>query len=161
MAMKKLFLLPLAALLIAPVTAAAPAADGDLTKPIRQFIDGFNTGDTKSAYAAYVQGDVSIIDEFAPHLWVGPKAPQLWAADYDKHAKATKVTDGSVKYGPPTRSEVEGARAYVIIPTVYNYKEKGARIAEEGEMTFVLSKGKLGWKIKAWTWSGVKPHPAG
>lgn len=159
--MKKLFLLPLAALLIAPVTAAAPAADSELTKPIRQFIDGFNTGDTKSAYAAYVQGDVSIIDEFAPHLWVGPKAPQLWAADYDKHAKATGVSDGSVKYGPPTRREIDGARAYVIIPTVYAYREKGARIAEEGEMTFVLSKGKAGWKIKAWTWSGVKPHPAG
>jgi len=60
--MKKLFLLPLAALLIAPVTAAAPAADSELTKPIRQFIDGFNTGDTKSAYAAYVQGDVVIIE---------------------------------------------------------------------------------------------------
>jgi hypothetical protein len=159
--MKKMFLLPLAALLIGPVTAAAPTTDGGLIKPIHQFIDGFNTGDTKSAYAAYVQGEISIIDEFAPHLWVGPKAPQLWAADYDKHSKATGISDGSVKYGAPTRSEVQGARAYVIIPTVYNYKEKGARIAEEGEMTFVLAKGKAGWKIKAWTWSGGKPHPAG
>ena len=112
--MKKLFLLPLAALLIAPVTAAAPAADSELTKPIRQFIDGFNTGDTKSAYAAYVQGDVSIIDEFAPHLWVGPKAPQLWAADYDKHAKAAGISDGSVKYGAPTRHEIDGSSGPIV-----------------------------------------------
>lgn len=37
----------------------------------RQFIDGFNKGDTKSAFAAC---DISIIDEFAPHLWTGPNA---------------------------------------------------------------------------------------
>lgn len=159
--MKKLLSVLLAGPLVAPVTAATPVGDQDVTKPIHQFIDGFNTGDVKSAYAAYVQGSIVIIDEFAPHLWVGPKAPQLWAADYVKNAKATGVTDGSVKYGPPTRSEVEGARAYVIVPTVYTYKEKGVATAEEGEMTFVLSRGSAGWKIKGWTWSGVKPHSAG
>ena len=139
------------------VVAATPA---DVTAPIRQFIDGFNKGDVNSAYAAYATGDIVIVDEFAPHRWVGPHAPQEWAADYEKHAQATGVTDGIVKYGAPTRTEIEGDVAYVVVPTIYNYKEHGRPLTEEGQMTFVLHAEAGGWKISGWTWTGVKPHPA-
>ena len=148
----------LASLVVSSTVLAATTVE--LTAPIHQFIDGFNTGDVKSAYASYAAGDITIIDEFAPHRWTGPKAPQEWAAEYDKHARATGVSDGLVKYGDPTRTEVEGNAAYVIIPTVYLYKEHGRPTAEEGQMTFVLSKIDGAWKIKSWTWSGVPPHPA-
>jgi hypothetical protein len=47
--------------------SAVAAAQSDVAAPIRQFTDGFNSGDTKSAFAAYAEGDVQIIDEFAPH----------------------------------------------------------------------------------------------
>ena len=155
--MKKAILALLASVLLAP--AAMLAALGDVTAPIHQFIDGFNTGDVKSASAAYATGDIVIVDEFAPHRWVGPHAPQEWAADYDRHALATGVSDGSVKYGAPTRTEIEGDVAYVIVPTIYTYKEHGQPLAEEGQMTFVLHAEAGGWKISSWTWSGVKPHP--
>ena len=140
------------------IATSAFAASGDVTTPIRQFIDGFNTGDVKSAYAAYATGDITIVDEFAPHRWTGPHAAQDWAADYDEHAQATGVTDGLVKYGEPTRTEIEGDVAYVIVPTVYTYKEKGHPLVEEGQMTFVLYQEAGTWKIRGWTWSGVKPH---
>lgn len=155
--MTKPILTLLASLLLAPaLTAATP---GDVNAPIRQLIDGFNNGDTKSANAAYAAGDITIIDEFAPHCWSGAHAPQQWAADFEKHAQATGVSDGVVKYGAPTRSEVEGDAAYVIIPTTYLYKERGQALTEEGQMTFVLRAEAGVWKIAAWTWSGVKPHP--
>jgi len=143
---------------IVPVSVAATSAD--VTVPIHQFIDGFNTGDVKSAYAAYASGDIAIVDEFAPHIWIGPHAAQDWAADFDKHARATGVSDGSVKYGAPTRTEVEGNVAYVIIPTAFNYKEHGKAFTEKGQMTFVLRLEKDVWKIAAWTWTGAKPQPA-
>lgn len=156
--MKKTIVALFACILLA---SAAMAADpGDVTAPIHQFIDGFNTGDTKSAYAAYATGDITIIDEFPPHRWIGTHAAQEWAADYDKHATATGVSDGSVKYGAPTRTEIEGDVAYVVIPALYTYKEHGQPLAEEGQMTFALHAEAGGWKIKGWTWSGVKPHPA-
>jgi Domain of unknown function (DUF4440) len=156
--MRNALLVALACVLLAP--AAVAATPGDVTVPIRQFIDGFNSGDVKSAFAAYGSGDISIIDEFAPHRWVGPHAAQDWAAEYDKHAQATGVSDGKVTYGAPTRTEIEGDVAYVIVPTVYLYKEHGKPITEEGQMTFVLHAETGGWKISAWTWSGVKPHAA-
>ena len=156
--MRKVVLAVLVSVLMAPsgISAASP----DVTAPIRQFIDGFNKGDTKSAFAAYSTGDISIIDEFPPHRWVGPHAPQDWAADFDKQAKATGVSDPIVKYGKPTRTEIEGDVAYVVIPTTYLYKERGKAMAEEGQMTFALHNEAGGWKITGWTWTGVKPHPA-
>ena len=138
--------------------AAAAGADADVAAPIHQFIDGFNKGDTKSAYAAYASGSITIIDEFAPHLWTGPNAAHAWAAAYDKHAQATGVSDGSVKYGEVTRTEVEGNLAYVIIPTVYSYKEHGKPTTEEAHMAFVLDRASGSWKIRAWCWTGTPPH---
>lgn len=140
------------------ISAAVASAEADVAAPIRQFIDGFNTGNTKSAFAAYAHGDIQIIDEFAPHRWYGPHAAQDWAAEYDKHARATGVTDGKVTYGAPTRTEVEGDVAYVVMPTVYLYKERGKPLVEEGQITCVLRREAGGWKIGAWTWAGVKPH---
>lgn len=156
--MKRAGLVFVAMLLAFPVFGAANPKD--VTVPIHQFIDGFNTGDTKSAYAAYAGGEVVIVDEFAPHLWIGTHAAQDWAADYEKHAQATGVSDGSVKYGAPTRTEVEGDVAYVVIPTVYNYKEHGKAQTEDGQMTFVLHAENDTWKIAQWTWTGRNPHPA-
>jgi hypothetical protein len=156
--MKKAILALLVCVLMAP--AAFAATKPDVAAPIRQFIDGFNSGDTKSAFASYARGDILIVDEFAPHRWYGPHAAQDWAAAYDKHASATGVSDGKVTYKAPTRTEIEGDVAYVVIPTVYLYKEHGRALVEEGQMTCVLHRESGAWKIGAWTWTGVKPHPA-
>ncbi|HSS95581.1 MAG TPA: nuclear transport factor 2 family protein [Terriglobales bacterium] len=156
--MKRIILALLAMLLV--ISSATMAAAADVTTTIHQFIDSFNAGDVKAVNASYATGDIVIVDEFAPHMWNGPHAPQDWSADYDKHAQATGVSDGSVKYGASTRTEIEDNVAYVVIPTVYNYKEHGKAITEEGQMTFVLHMEKDAWKIAAWTWTGVKPHPA-
>lgn len=137
---------------------AVGAGQDDVSAPVRQFIDGFNTGNVQSAFAAYATGSITIVDEFAPHIWNGPDAAHQWADAYDKHAQATGVTDGKVTYGRPTRTEMDGDLAYVIMPTVYVYREHGQALREEGQMTVVLNREAGGWKIRSWTWSGVKPH---
>ena len=155
--MKHILLALATAIVLIPPAFAGPHAD--VMTPISQFISGFNDGDTKSALAAYAPGDILIIDEFAPHRWFGPHAAQDWAAAWDRHSEATGVSDPGAKFGRPTRTEIEGDVAYVIVPTVYLYKEHGAPMKEEGQMTFVL-RGAASWKISSWVWSGVKPHPA-
>jgi hypothetical protein len=92
------------------------ASTGDLMAPIRRFLGAVNRADTKTQYAACARDDVVILDEFAPHVWVGPRRPQQWAADQDK--QATGVTDGRVTYGAPSRKPIEGDKADVIVPTV-------------------------------------------
>lgn len=58
----------------------------------------------------------------------------------------------------PTRTETAGDTAYVIVPAVYTYKEKGVAMREAAQMTFVLKKGTGGWLIHAWSWTGPKPQ---
>jgi len=156
--MKQAVIALLVVILCAP--AVIPATGDDASAPVRQFIDGFNAGNLQSAFAAYASGPITIVDEFAPHVWSGPNAAHEWADAYDKHAQATGVTDGKVTYGKPTRTEADADTAYVIMPTVYVYKEHGKRLKEEGQITAVLNREPGAWKIRGWTWSGVKPHPA-
>ncbi|HXS77560.1 MAG TPA: DUF4440 domain-containing protein [Terracidiphilus sp.] len=156
--MRKTLLALIAGVLWSPVVFAATGED--VAAPIRQFIEAFNKGDTASAYATYARGEINIVDEFAPHRWNGPHAAQDWVAAYDKHAQAAGVSDGQVKYSAPTRIERQGEFAYVILPTEYLYKEHGKQMDEKGQITAVLHNEDGAWKIRAWTWSGEKPHAA-
>ena len=126
------------------VPAGVAAAPADVTAPIRQFIDGFNSGDTKTAFEAYAEGDITIIDEFAPHVWMGPHAAQDWAADFDKNAKATGVTDAKVTYGAATRTEIEGDVAYVVMPTGFVYKLKGKAMEGRGRLRLRFTRKRAG-----------------
>ncbi|MBS1803752.1 MAG: nuclear transport factor 2 family protein [Acidobacteria bacterium] len=152
---KTVLLLAMSALCI---SAAYATTGDDVAAPLRQFIDAFNKENTAAAYATYAKGEISIVDEFAPHRWSGVHAAQDWASAYEKHAQATGVSDGQVKYGTPTRIERDGDFAYVILPNEYLYKEHGKPMDEKGQITAVLHKEDGAWKIQAWTWSGEKPH---
>ncbi len=52
--MRKVLLVLFLSVLMVP--SGISAATQDVTAPIHQFIDGFNTGDTKSPFAAYATG---------------------------------------------------------------------------------------------------------
>ena len=51
--------------------------------------------------------------------------------DSARHALATGVSDGMVKYGAPTRTEIEGDAAYVSISPTHLYKEHGKPTAKK------------------------------
>lgn len=121
--------------------------------PVRQFVDGFNKGDTKSALAACAE-QTSIIDEFPPHEWHGPGACAKWMADYDTDARKNGITDGIVTLGTPKHLDVAGDRAYVVIPSDYAFKRKGAPVKEAASaFTFALQKTAAGWRITGWSWA--------
>lgn len=154
--MKKQVLFMLAALLVC--VPGVRAADDPVVAPVIQFIEAFNAGKVDVALAACAKGDTAIVDEFAPHLWMGPHAVQDWVADFDKNAKATGVSDAKVTYGEPFREEVSGDVAYIVMPTGYTYKANGKAMHEDGQMTVVVVKQDGVWKIRAWTWAGEKPE---
>jgi len=70
------------------------------------------------------------------------------------------ITDQKVVIGTPTRVEVEGASAYVIVPATYTFTEKGVAMRAASQMTFTLKKGAGGWLIHGWTWTGPKAAKA-
>lgn len=141
--------------------AGAQAPDPQLTAPIQKFMDSFNKGDIAGAAATHAAGaDLTIIDEVPPFVWRGPKAFQEWSTALDSISKQAGITDQMVTISAPTRTETGGDSAYVIVPAVYTYKEKGVAMREAAQMTFVLKKGTGGWLIHGWTWTGPKPQKA-
>ena len=142
-------------------SASAQTGNADLMAPIQKFMDTFNAGDMAGAAATHAAGaDLAIMDEVAPHLWQGAKAFQAWSTDLDNDAKKNGITEPKVTISPATRVERNGDRAYVIVPAVYTFKQKGAAMRESAQMTFVLGKGANGWLIHGWTWTGSKAKAA-
>jgi ketosteroid isomerase-like protein len=144
------------------IGGAAGAADDPVMAPIRKFVEAFNKGDVAAAAATHAAvSDLTIIDEVPPYLWRGPQAFQTWITDLDGDTKKRGITDQGVTIDAPTREETSGDRAYVVVPAVYSFKERGAAMREAAQMTFVLKKGADGWLIHGWTWTGPKPQPSG
>jgi hypothetical protein len=144
---------------------AAPAsgqtAHAELMAPIQTFIDSFNKGDTVAAAATHTTGaDLAIVDEVPPYFWQGSKAFQAWGADLESDAKKQGITNPMVTLSPPTRTESTGDQAYVVVPAVYTFNQRGAAMREAAQMTFVLKKSASGWLIHGWTWTGPKPQAA-
>ena len=137
----------------------AQAPDAQLLAPIQKFIDSFNKGDVAGAMATHAaSADLTIVDEVPPFVWHGPKAFQAWSTALDSISKQAGITDQMVTISAPTRTESSGDSAYLIVPAVYTYKEKGVAMRETAQMTVVLKKGASGWLIHGWTWTGPKPQ---
>jgi ketosteroid isomerase-like protein len=140
------------AVILASGTATASDKD-DALATVKQFIDGFNKGDEKTALAACAS-PAFIIDEFPPFAWQGATACADWAKDFEANAKKDVITDPVVTLQKPRHVYVAGDRAYVVVPANYDYKQKGKKVSQKGStLTAALQKGQAGWRITAWTWS--------
>lgn len=149
------------ACLLMTTPASAQAPDPAVVAPITAFMTAFNKGDVAGAAATHAAvSELVIIDEVPPYAWHGPKALQTWATDLGAADAKRGVTEQKVVIGAPTRVEVEGASAYVIVPATYTFTEKGVAMRAVSQMTFTLKKGAGGWLIHGWTWTGPKPTKA-
>jgi ketosteroid isomerase-like protein len=148
--------LSLAVAFVVATVASSPAVaadDKDVMATINQFINGFNTGDIKSALATCNDSAI-IIDDFPPHEWHGSGACATWAHDYGVDAKNLGITDGIVKLHKPWHVDVTGDRAYAVIPSDYTYKLKGKPVKEANSViTFAMQKVGGAWKVAGWSWS--------
>jgi ketosteroid isomerase-like protein len=143
--------------LAAGAAANAATPDAELMAPIQKFMDSFNKGDAAAAATTHSPtADLTIIDEVPPYLWHGAQAFQAWSADLERDDKAHGITDQRVTISAPTRVETGGDAAYVVVPAVYAFKERGVAMSESARMTFVLKKDAGGWLIHGWTWTGPK-----
>jgi hypothetical protein len=143
--------------LLMGATAGAQTPDAQLIAPIQKFIDSFNKGDIAAAAATHAaEADLVILDELPPFLWRGPRAFQQWSTALGDEAKTQGLTDQMVKISAPTRTESSGDHAYVVVPAVYTFKQRGVAMRESAQMTFALQKSAGAWLIHGWTWTGPK-----
>ena len=46
-----------------------------------------------------------------------------------------------------SREETSGDRAYVVVPAVYTFKERGKAMREQAQFVFALPERRAGWLI--------------
>lgn len=138
---------------VAPPASARASEQSAVMATVAQFVDGYNKLDFKSA-SAVCASPAAIVDEFPPHVWMGANGCEDWAKAYVANAKATHVTDGTVSMGKPWQLQIDGDRAYVVLPVKFTWKQDGKPAMEPSSVwTLVLGKMSAGWRIMAWTWS--------
>lgn len=153
--MRKL-LIGLAAVFSAP---SASASDTEAAYGVvKQFIDGFNSGEVDKALAACAPV-AHIIDEFPPFAWSGEGACAIWANDYVADASKKGLTDGVVTLHPAKHIFIEGDKAYVVAPTDYVYKLNGKPAGQSGAtLTAALARIDGAWRITQWSWAQGAPN---
>ena len=120
---------------------------------VQQYIDAFNKGDREGMSAAFVVPG-SILDGMAPHLWLGPTAPQDWYRDVLIEGEQHGASDYFVTLGESLHNNITGDSSYVVVPATMKFKVQNQEILQTGAMfTVALRKLAEGWCIGAWAWA--------
>jgi hypothetical protein len=137
--------------LLAGLAVAAESPDqAAAMKVVNQFVDGFNTADSKTVLATCAH-QTAIIDAFAPYTW---QSCSMWMEAYNAWAKKSGIMEGMVTLAAPKLVDITGDRAYVVVPASFAYKQNGKPMNQDGAVwTLVLQKGTAGWRITAWAWA--------
>lgn len=136
--------------------AAGPALASDRTEilgTIDKYAHAFNAGDKSGA--SLCEANASIIDDFPPHVWSGASACATWFGAVQANFRHAGITDGKVALGKSGHLTITGDVAYGVYPSVVSYRLKGKPVKDRGVWTFAMHKGATGWRIAAWTWSGL------
>ena len=148
--MRQLFL-AIALALVSAATAVSQTTDP--MAAVRQYIDSFNKGDVKGMAAACAN-PASILDGMAPHSWQGPSACEDWYKDVLAEGEKEGASGYAVTLGKPRHLNVNGDRAYVVLPATMTFKHKEKLITQTGATwTVALRKFDNSWRITAWAWS--------
>lgn len=120
---------------------------------VRQYVDAFNRGDTKTMASTFAVPGM-ILDGMAPHVWHGPTATQDWYRDVLVEGEQHGASGYVVTLGEPPHVTVTGDNAYVVVPASMTYKVHDKQVTQTGA-TFTVALRKLsdGWRIAAWAWT--------
>jgi ketosteroid isomerase-like protein len=120
---------------------------------VRNYIDAFNRGDVEGMAKCFA-GEGSILDGFAPQLWVGSSAASDWYRDMLAEAQHQGASDFHATIGEPLHNDITGDTAYFVAPASMTFKLKGQQVTQSGAtFTFALKREDEDWRIAAWAWA--------
>jgi hypothetical protein len=138
------------------LTIIAPAARADGPDPemlaladrVARFIATLDPADIDGVFA---DRDVTIIENFAPYRFDGPRAVDAWTAGMRAHREAT--TDLHHTFGAPQDYSRTGDQAFFALPTTWTGRYRGTAFVETGGWAFVLTKQPDGWRVQSYGWA--------
>lgn len=127
-----------------PAMMAAPEA-------LARFLE---TGDEAQLDGVFSTGDVTILENFPPHIFHGQAGLALWRATMAKHVGA--IGDLRHTFGRPQDFGVTGDLIHFTLPTRWSGVRDGAPFKELGGWTFVQVREDDRWRIRSYGWAVVE-----
>ena len=140
----------------APAETRADAADAVAT--IARFTAAVNAGDQQAAIAHFT-ADASITEDIPPYRWQGPEAGAQWLLAMWENGQRAGLANIAMTLGAPTRVEVTGDHAYVVVPGALTFDMGGQPRRDDGTLTFALQKSGEAWLIGSLAWAGGPRAP--
>ncbi len=152
-------LLCAAALVLSAIPAAAATTDADDVKTaIRQLIADSNAGND-AAFRTDLAEPALFVDEYPPFHWLGGK--DGWLNAFNAYNAQNGVTAVHTKPLAFRRVNVSGDRAYVVLRSLYTYRQHGRPVREPGTEVFTLTKASGKWLIDGYSWFSRSTVAAG
>lgn len=115
---------------------------------IARFIE---TGDDASIASVFAGRDVTIIENFAPHVFAGPGAVALWTSAMRRHLEGTSGLQH--EFGPAQDFAANGDLAYFSLPTHWRGLARSKAFDEDGGWAFLLVRAQTEWRVRSYAWA--------
>ena len=138
-----------------PEVATAPdAAMMAGPEALARFLE---TADDSVLEGVFSDGEVTILENFAPHVFTGQEGLAHWRALMARHVSA--IGDLRHAFGSPQDFGRTGDLVYFSLPTHWTGIRDGKAFEEDGGWSFTLAWEAARWRIRAYGWSVTRFEP--
>ena len=109
------------------------------------------TRDETALAGVFADRDVTIIENFAPHVFAGPDATADWLKGMRAHLNEVSGLEHS--FGPACDFSRTGPLVFFTLPTEWKGRAHGRRFHERGGWAFVLVEIGAQWRVKGYAWA--------
>jgi hypothetical protein len=119
--------------------------------PIEQVAAFIASGGVGSAAEVFADGDVTILENFAPYLFTGAAAAATWALGMQAHLSG--VTALRHRFGRSHNFSRSADLVFLSLPTEWSGVVDGRAFTESGGWCFVLTEQAHEWRIRNYGWA--------
>ena len=109
------------------------------------------TGGAASLERTFADGEVTIVENFPPHVFAGPDAVATWSGAMREHLQG--ATGLRHKFGRAQDFSRTGDDVFFSLPTSWRGFHQGKAFVEDGGWAFVLRRQGGGWRVRGYGWA--------
>ena len=145
--------------LLASLAARADEAPSEaMLAPVSVLAGCMAKGLPRDCALPFAARGVTIMENFAPHIFAGPDVVARWRRGFIQHLADGGDQDLAFRFGPAQDFAVSGERVYFTLPTIWTGRYQGQLFEEMGAWSFVLIAKGAEYRILGYSWGVMNAH---